>query len=603
MDDDALALLKAKVTTNRSANPVLSRIHDEIISLADAYTQETSAITRSFDSSGKRILSQSRKALKRLFACSYAYRMTGLGRYLECVKRDLTAACSLSDWNGVEHFLDAAEMATGVAIAYDWCYYSLPYDIRVAAHSALVNKAITVNPSNDYVNATNNWNQVCFSGVVLAALAIYEKDKSVSRNIIESCLSHNPVAITASYTNGNFPEGYSYWAYGTNFQMLLIEALRSVFGSDGGLFATVSWNNTANWMLMMNGPSGKAFSYSDCSPVTNEPQLAMWYLASRLSNTSLLYNELRLLDDYADCSDVRLLPMVPIMAANMSIPSSVPAPSISLWPSTTPSSSEVAPVVLVRDGWTGTASDKFLGIKAGKPNSSHSQMDAGSFVFDAFGHRWSEDPGACDYAKAEAQGITLSSYGKSSTRWDVFLCSNFSHSTVMGANKKFDPNGTAYFTSIINSSSEKGAVINMLPVLDSDELELEGNALSSGSASRTVKMTSSGNIVVIDKIKIPNKLGGGSSTTFWWRMLTKATVNQQSGFIELSFGDITQKYRLTVSASGCESGPTLTVWDAVGPNGQQNYDTVISGYKLVGHSFKIGYGETGTITTTLTLVN
>ena len=159
----------------------------------------------------------------------------------------------------------------------------------------------------------------------------------------------------------------------------------------------------------------------------------------------------------------------------------------------------------------------------------------------------------------------------------------------MGANKKFDPNGTAYFTSIINSSSEKGAVINMLPVLDSDELELEGNALSSGSASRTVKMTSAGNIVVIDKIKIPNKLG--------------ATVNQQSGFIELSFGDITQKYRLTVSASGCESGPTLTVWDAVGPNGQQNYDTVISGYKLVGHSFKIGYGETGTITTTLTLVN
>ena len=603
MDDDALASLKTKVTTNRAANPVLAEIHDDIISLADSYTQDSSAITRSFDASGKRILSQSRKALKRLFACSYAYRMTGLGRYLECVKRDLTAACGLSDWNGVEHFLDAAEMATGVAIAYDWCYYSLPYDIRVAAHSALVNKAITVNPSNDYVNATNNWNQVCYAGVVLGALAIYEKDKSVSRDIIESCLSHNPSAITASYTNGNFPEGYSYWAYGTNFQMLLIEALRSVFGNDGGLFSTVSWNNTATWMLMMNGPSGKAFSYSDCSPVTNEPQLAMWYLASRLSNTSLLYNELKLLDDYADCSDVRLLPMVPIMAANMSIPSSVPAPSISLWPSTTPSSSEVAPVVLVRDGWTGTVSDKFLGIKAGKPNSSHSQMDAGSFVFDAFGHRWSEDPGACDYAKAEAQGITLSSYGKSSTRWDVFLCSNFSHSTVMGANKRFDPNGTAYFTSIINSSSEKGAVINMLPVLDSDELELEGNALSSGSASRTVKMTSSGNIVVIDKIKIPNKLGGGSSTTFWWRMLTKAAVNQQSGFIELSFGDITQKYRLTVSASGCESGPTLTVWDAVGPNGQQNYDTVISGYKLVGHSFKIGYGETGTITTTLTLVN
>lgn len=601
MDDDALAALKVKVTTNRAANPVLAGIHDDIISLADSYTQESSAITRTFDASGKRILSQSQKALRRLFACSYAYRMTGLNRYLECVKRDLTAACGLSDWNGTKHFLDAAEMAAGVAIAYDWCYYSLPYDIRVVAHSSLVDKAITVNPSTDYPNATNNWNQVCYSGVVLGALAIYEKDKSVSKDIIESCISHNPAAITACYTNGNFPEGYSYWAYGTNFQMLLIAAINSVFGSDGGLFSTVSWNNTANWMLMMNGPSGKAFSYSDCSPVSNQPQLAMWYLASRLSNTSLLYNELRLLDDYPESSFVRLLPMIPIMAANMNIPSSVPAPSVSVWPSSTPSSSDTAPVVIVRDGWTGTASDKFLGIKAGKPNSSHAHMDAGSFVFDAFGHRWSEDLGACDYAKVEAQGISLSSYGKNSTRWDVFMCSNFSHSTIMGANKKFNPNGTANFTSIINSSTEKGAVINMLPVLDSDDLEMEGNILSSGSASRTVKLTSAGNIVIIDKIKVPGSLGGGSNTTFWWRMMTKASVNQQSGYIELSFGDITQKYRLSVSASGCS--PALTVWNPVGPNGQQSWDTTLSGYSLVGHSFTVSAGSTATVTTTLTLVN
>jgi len=604
LNDAQFDELKKKVTTNAASNTQLATVNNTIIELANSYVNESSPITRTFDSSGRRILSQSQKAIRRIFACAYAYRMTGETRYLSKVKMDMTDACGLSDWNATQHMLDAAEMCFAVAVGYDWCYNDLSLELRKAAHKAIKNFALTqTDASHDYPNMTNNWNQVCFGGMVTGALAIYEKDKSVCASMVESALSNNPKALTACYSNGNYPEGYSYWSYGSNYQALLNIAIKRLFGSCGALETTVDFSKTAKWMLMMDGPVGNTFSYGDCSPIRNLPQYAMWYFADKCSDTSLLYNEALKVDNYGDGEMVRFLPLVPIAAYNMSLPANISGNSTTVWPSSTPASSDVSPVVLVRSGWTGS-NDMFLGVKGGKANQSHAHMDAGSFVFDAYGKRWSSDIGACNYSHVEAEGINLSSYGETSSRWHVFINNRFSHSTLMkqgstytdGTGKNnYAANATAPITNVYSSSTEKGAMVDL-----TDVMYLSSSSVASPRVTRKVVLNpSTGVVTITDYVKNPSSSFGGSNKTFWSRILTEASVTKKSDYIELGFDGCSKKYRYAVTSGSASLG----TWEATNPGGNQSWDDDRSDYHIIGCSFSVSAGSNATVVTTLTPVN
>ena len=605
LNDTDLAALKTRVTTNAASNTQLAAVHNKIIALANGYVNESSPITHTYDASGRRILAQSQKAVKRIFACAYAYRMTGESRYLSKVKQDMTQACSLSDWNATTHMLDAAEMCFAVAVGYDWCYNDLSPELRSAAHTKIKSYALTQTDSgHNYPTMTNNWNQVCYAGMVAGALAIYEKDKSVAAAMVESALANNPRALAACYSNGNYPEGYSYWSYGSDYQALLNLAIKRIFGTCGALETTVDFSKTAKWMLMMDGPVGKTFPYGDCTPTRNMPQYAMWYMAEKCSNTGLLYNEVRKLDNYNDGEMARLLPLVPIAACNMSLPANISGISDTVWPSSTPSSSDVAPVVLVRSGWTGS-DDMFLGVKGGKANQAHAHMDAGSFVFDAYGKRWSSDLGSCNYSSVEAEGIALSSYGESSTRWHVFINNRFSHSTLMkqgssytdGTGKgNYAANATAPITDVYSSSTEKGAKVDL-----TDVMYLSSSDFASPEVTRKVVLNpSTGVVTITDHVKNPSSILGGSKRNFWSRILTEASVNKQSSYIELSYAGCAKRYRYAVSSGSA----TLGTWSATNPGGNQSFDTDLSGdYSIIGCSFSVNAGDNATIVTTLTPFN
>jgi len=70
---------------------------------------------------GRRLLSVSREALKRIFFLSYSYRMTEDERYLQRAEAEIRAVSQFDDWNP-SHFLDVAEMTMAVAIGYDWLF-------------------------------------------------------------------------------------------------------------------------------------------------------------------------------------------------------------------------------------------------------------------------------------------------------------------------------------------------------------------------------------------------------------------------------------------------------------------------------------------------
>lgn len=162
----------------------------------------------------------------------------------------------------------------------------------------------------NFYESGSNWNQVCNCGMVCGALAIYETCPARAAALIEKSIDSNLNILLEMYApDGNYPEGYSYWGYGTTFECLMMALLDSTVGTDNGLSASPGFSRTGNYMLHMIGRNG-SFNYSDNGSAAYT-ELPMWYFADKLGDVSLLHYELRMLDiqpHRSSCAEKRLLP-------------------------------------------------------------------------------------------------------------------------------------------------------------------------------------------------------------------------------------------------------------------------------------------------------
>lgn len=577
--------LKEKAMNNRFQNKTLYKLHKLLIDVANESVADNTQIVYQLDAAGKRILDKSQLALKRIGSCAYAYRMTGQAQYLKKAVSDMETVLAFSDWNQSRHFLDTSEMAFAVALGYDWLYYSLDYDLRVKARKALLNYDI-VNARSHWSNTdAGNWNQVCYGGSIAAAIAIYGKEKSNSGGLINDCIKNNGAMVKAMYDpDGVYPEGYSYWGYGTGYQGVIFTLLENVFGSLYGMDASDGLAKTPQWMLMLTGLGNRVYCYGDSTGSYAVPKMGMWWFAKHYNNLSLLGNELALLNggDYTTtCDEIRLLPMV-IACAN-DIENLDSATGVTEHVDMYSGGGEV-PVVLVRGDWTSTDSDRYLGIKGGKANSNHGHQDAGSFVYDALGQRWSDDVQRESYARVEnalsAAGGNFWNMGQNSLRWQVWRLNNRAHSTLTINDADHRVAGSATVDEVINTSSEKGAKLNLTAPLSTQV----------SSAYRTFRLVD-GDLYIIDEITAKSDLDAAVE----WRMMTQASVSVGSAGETL-----TQKGKtmyLKSASSDASVSVTFTKWDA---RGTKSWDTPCTGYTVAGFTATVPKGQTVTFTTVLT---
>ena len=118
--------------------PAVARMHGIVMDWADS-ALSLNPVTRKME--GIRLLETSRESLKRVFALSYAWRMTGNPAYAERAEREMLACCSFEDWNP-SHFLDVAEMSLSMAIGYDWLYDRLSETSRSIIRKAILEKGL-----------------------------------------------------------------------------------------------------------------------------------------------------------------------------------------------------------------------------------------------------------------------------------------------------------------------------------------------------------------------------------------------------------------------------------------------------------------------------
>ncbi len=584
--------LKDKVVNNPGGNRNLTLLHELMIAAADESAASTTAIKYNTSNTDKN-QDQAKLAMKRIGSCAYAYRMTGQEKYLNRAVKDMETVAGFSTWDASTNFLTTAQMAAAVALGYDWLYYALDYDLRVKVRKVLLDYVVIPAHTAWFTTAEHNWNQVCYGGSVMAAIAIYGKEKTESGTLINECITRNGPIVSKIYDpDGVYPEGYAYWGFGTGFQTFIFASLEKVFGTLYGMDSSVGLAKTPQWMLMSSGVGGRVYCFGDSTGNYDQPKMGMWWFAKSQKNPSLLRNELRLLTDASSVnpysttmSEVRMLPVVLACANDIDGLDSVTDDSGDK--QTMYCGKGDVPVALFRTQWDNTDSDRYLGVKGGKANHSHGHMDAGSFVYDALGCRWSEDLNRPDYtsitnALSEAGG-NYWALDQNSYRWKVWCLNNLGHSTltINGADHRVD--GAATIVETYDTEASRGVKLLMTPVFD-------GQA---ASVLRTVEIRNGADLYVTDEITALSS----KSAAVQWRMITSASVSVGSDMETLTQSD--KQMYLKVKTSDGAVTPALTSWEAKGTN---PWDAVkdYSSRTVAGYTVTVPAGATVTFVTVLT---
>ncbi|MCB0855627.1 MAG: hypothetical protein KDD63_25565, partial [Bacteroidetes bacterium] len=252
--------LKQKVKTD----PVVSNLY-KAIQLNAGKIQTEPLLVRKM--TGRRLLHVSREMLYRMNMLGMVYRMEKDKTVLKRINEELLAVCQFSDWNP-SHFLDVAEMSLAVAMGLDWTGGDLPLQTVQIAEKALIEKALLPGfPEGDehwWAKGDNNWNQVCHGGLIAAAIVVAEKEPELAVKTIRRALEYMPYALKEYGPDGVYPEGSTYWEYGTSFSVITAAMFESAFGTDFGMAEFPAFKESAVFRWLANAPSGMYYNFADC---------------------------------------------------------------------------------------------------------------------------------------------------------------------------------------------------------------------------------------------------------------------------------------------------------------------------------------------------
>ena len=454
---------------------------------------------------GRRLLGTSREYLRRIFYLSYAYRMTGDERFANHAEKEMVKAAGFTDWNP-SHFLDVGEMTMALAIGYDWLFDQLSEESKTIIREAIVKKGIEPSFDEDYnwfLEAEHNWNQVCNAGMVFGAMAVMEDYPILADSVINRAFRSIPLAMVDYGPDGAYPEGYSYWEYGTTFNVLYLTAVENYFKTDRGLSETPGFLKSGSFMLNMLTPSTECYNWGDCGHGGNFSPAMFWF-AQKNQNPSLLWMEKTFLNrrNYSDFTRNRILPAAFIWGKD------IPLDNLSEPKTKFYVAQGLNPVCAMRTSWSSPEA-LFLGFKAGSPSVNHGHMDIGSFIMESGGIRWVMDFGSQNYESLESKGMSIFGRTQDAQRWTIFRLNNYSHSTLTVNNELQRVDGYAKIDKYSNSDGFMYAV--------SDISSLYKNQLE--KAVRGVALVDGSYVVVRDEIKAPEQ-----KTTIRWNLVTPADV-------------------------------------------------------------------------------
>ena len=484
---------------------------------ADAILEEKPL---TYTKKGRRLLSVSREAVRRMTALALVARIEKDDKYIQRLEKSLTTVCEFPDWNP-SHFLDVAEMATAVSLAIDWCGGMLSPEIFDKASQTLVSHALkpglAVSQNNWWIDKHHNWNLVCHGGLAIAALAVFEREPEISSSILNRSLEKIPLGLEPYAPDGIYPEGPSYWGYATNYLAIISACFQSAVNKDFNLSKAKGLLESAEVSRLIAGPSGLYYNFFDAG--TNGYQslqhfgLLAWFeqLGAPAFNKQDFRKEIAAqLESPTDNTRFLALYFLYFNQLNQN-----------------------SGVVELPFNWVGEGdipigvfrptdpNGLYLAAKGGRAADNHGNMDAGSFILEWQKERFGVDMGNQSYKELEdIIGTTgLWNESQNSPRWDLLTKNNFGHSalTINGLRHNADARARL----IENKLSVK------IPYFTFDLSLLYGGYL--GSAQRTFSKVSDNKVRVTDALTF-----APATQTITWQMLTQAEVSPKGKEIVLT---------------------------------------------------------------------
>ena len=422
-DSAQFVALRTQVKTD----PVSRFLFSHLLQQAEAMLLQPPLV---YKKDGKRLLSVSREALKRISTLAMLARLTDDPRYAERAIVELRTVTAFQDWNP-SHYLDTAEMALAVAIGYDWLYAQLTPEDRAAVARGLLELGLkqseAPSANTGWITAQNNWGQVCHAGMVAGAIALADEQPELCQRILTRAVENLHLSAEAYAPDGAYPEGPMYWAYGTTFHVILIDALEQFTGHAHGLDEFPGFMASADYMLQMVTPTGQFYNYADCKIPAGLNLIQYWF-ARKAGRPDLLFGNIALLaenplEKVLTKGTSRFEPLALLWRLNSKSADDPQTPPRS-WMGRGPN-----PVAVHRSAW-GDPRATFIGLKGGAANGPHGHMDAGSFLLESDGVRWAVDLGMQDYLSLESHGLSLWDKAPDSDRWKVFRIGPESHNIL-----------------------------------------------------------------------------------------------------------------------------------------------------------------------------
>lgn len=470
---------------------------------------------------GRRMIS-SRQVGPLVINLGMMYKLTGDVRYKDRIWQEVEAVSQFEDWNESKEFLNTAEFAEGLAIAYDWLYSDWTEAQRKTIREAIIEKGLkkTLDAyrSNVWWTRTyprvNNWNAVCNGAMGIATLALADEDvnvtvsntevlpmKAFASKILKPGFNALEDFMLLEFTpDGAWPEGPGYWKYTIEYLVKYMAALETAAGTSYGHDETPGLYKTAYFPNYLTGAVG-SLNYGDAESNKIKSSEVLW-LANKAQDKDLFTIHLNNKDkNKFSGSEFEMIwyrPANYIGDAKIELDKYFRGTEVATF----------------RSAWE-DSNAQFIGLKAGNNVVSHGHYDLGSFVLESMGQQWAVDLGKDDY---NMPGY----FNYESNRLDYYRLNPEGHNTLV-----FNPEEANYssknwkdkaqqnikaFAKIVNYESKpKGAfaITNLSETYNKDVIEAKRGIMLTDNRTR---------FVVQDEIK------GKKPSTILWFMHTKAEI-------------------------------------------------------------------------------
>lgn len=240
--------------------------YDNIISKANQILN-TPLLEYALDGAGLRIPNIHEFSNEQAPFLVLAYQFTGDTKYALRCWQQVDKICSYPDWGANRHFLDSGIISKAMAIVYDGLYDYLTPEQRSKIVLNTRSKVLQIGKTNIETNTgifkwyltNDNWNGICHSGMIMAALAMYETDPAFMSQLIAISANGMTKYIESLDLDGASEEGMVYWGYGLSNTFLGLEAMKRVLSTEYGLAKNANGLKKTGWFpYNMSGPVGTA---------------------------------------------------------------------------------------------------------------------------------------------------------------------------------------------------------------------------------------------------------------------------------------------------------------------------------------------------------